>query len=503
MSKWVEQEAESVEFYHRLEQTAQLWKNKQAALWGTPDLKNAVAWKEREKPTPAWASRYGCHFKVAMEFLDTSIRKYQRKFRLLRVIRQIGVIVIPVMIIVIFLFGAFEVPELLTYDWRFNLRGERKPLQDILIITIDEESEQVLQQGSHWNRSLHAEMIRTLIKHKPRLIVYDVIFKDPTEEAEDKVLANALYDAYDEERDVGLVILAGYISYKIENPLDIFANNAGGVGIINLYQDKDKIVRRVPSMFLASWDEGTTLQYHLCLSLEAAALYHGGYNAMDRSQSDTIVLSRIQNDTTQEVLRIGGLEKQLYINYIGGQGSYPMIPFWKIIRGEYKPEDIEGKVIFIGDTRLTSYDYFWTPFQTPNSKYVEKLQLEPDDKEKFKLANKFSFGIEIHAQAFQTILENSYIRKVSPFWSVLIIFGVGTLSGIVFFKNRGFLINTAFLLLCAGFVWGVSQYLFSAFYLWVYLAPLEIVIAVNYGFGLALPIRENPLYSKNRGKGAS
>ena len=40
-----------------------------------------------------------------------------------------------------FLLGIFEPLELLTYDWRFKIRGEREPLKDILIISIDEESE--------------------------------------------------------------------------------------------------------------------------------------------------------------------------------------------------------------------------------------------------------------------------------------------------------------------------------------------------------------------------
>jgi hypothetical protein len=58
MNAWVDQEAQSAETYRRLEQTASLWKHGQAALWGTPDLENALAWKEREQPTAEWARRY-------------------------------------------------------------------------------------------------------------------------------------------------------------------------------------------------------------------------------------------------------------------------------------------------------------------------------------------------------------------------------------------------------------------------------------------------------------
>jgi WD40 repeat protein len=72
LNAWAEQEVEAAETYRRLAQTARLWKLGQAALWSTPDLENALAWKERERPTSAWAARYGQDFALAMEFLDAS-----------------------------------------------------------------------------------------------------------------------------------------------------------------------------------------------------------------------------------------------------------------------------------------------------------------------------------------------------------------------------------------------------------------------------------------------
>ena len=51
LNQWVEQEALSADNYRRLEQTARLWHTGQAALWGTPDLESALAWREQEHPT--------------------------------------------------------------------------------------------------------------------------------------------------------------------------------------------------------------------------------------------------------------------------------------------------------------------------------------------------------------------------------------------------------------------------------------------------------------------
>jgi len=79
MNIWVEQETKSAEKYRLLEQTASLWKEGKAALWGTPDLEYALEWKKREKPTAQWAERYGKYFKLAIKFLDTSDKEHKKK----------------------------------------------------------------------------------------------------------------------------------------------------------------------------------------------------------------------------------------------------------------------------------------------------------------------------------------------------------------------------------------------------------------------------------------
>ncbi len=179
--------------------------------------------------------------------------------------------------------------------------------------------------------------------------------------------------------------------------------------------------------------DAETTKPHLCLSLETAALYKEGVNNIEFPRADTIVLSRIQENAKEEVLRLIAPKGRLYINYIGGSHSYPMISFSKILQGDYQPEEIEGKVIFIGDTMLTSHDYYLTPFRTPNRKFLEYLRKIMPDSELPKVLS--TFGIEIHAQTFQTIVENSYIRKLNPLWSMLFILCAGSVSGEL--SNRG------------------------------------------------------------------
>jgi WD40 repeat protein/energy-coupling factor transporter ATP-binding protein EcfA2 len=72
MNAWVSKEFESANVYQNLEQTALRWEDGKAALWGAPDLDHALNWRMSERPTKAWAKRYGTDFKLAMKFLDAS-----------------------------------------------------------------------------------------------------------------------------------------------------------------------------------------------------------------------------------------------------------------------------------------------------------------------------------------------------------------------------------------------------------------------------------------------
>jgi WD40 repeat protein len=84
LADWVDEEAASARTYRRLRQTARLWKNGEAALWRTPDLEIAEAWKEKQRPNSAWANRYGGELDVSTEFLKASVAARSRSQRIRR-----------------------------------------------------------------------------------------------------------------------------------------------------------------------------------------------------------------------------------------------------------------------------------------------------------------------------------------------------------------------------------------------------------------------------------
>jgi WD40 repeat protein/energy-coupling factor transporter ATP-binding protein EcfA2 len=81
MRQWVLDESKSADMYREIEKTALKWKKGQAALWGSPELQNALSWKKEKNPSESWARRYGRQFEPAMTFLETSRKAYEKKKR--------------------------------------------------------------------------------------------------------------------------------------------------------------------------------------------------------------------------------------------------------------------------------------------------------------------------------------------------------------------------------------------------------------------------------------
>lgn len=79
LNKWVDEETESAKVYQRLAETAGLQAQGRAGLFHGPDLKDALAWRDKEKPNPTWGNFYHPGFETAMKFLDRSAAVRRRR----------------------------------------------------------------------------------------------------------------------------------------------------------------------------------------------------------------------------------------------------------------------------------------------------------------------------------------------------------------------------------------------------------------------------------------
>jgi len=69
---WAEAERVSAELYARLAEAATWFEEGKGGLWRNPELDLGLQWKRANRPTAAWAQRYGESFEGAMQFLERS-----------------------------------------------------------------------------------------------------------------------------------------------------------------------------------------------------------------------------------------------------------------------------------------------------------------------------------------------------------------------------------------------------------------------------------------------
>jgi tetratricopeptide (TPR) repeat protein len=89
---WAQQERASTALYVRLSREATWYEEGAAGLWDDPELELGLRWRRENRPTAAWARRYGDTFDRAMQFLDRSeqqrdrVRAERRSARLRRLV---------------------------------------------------------------------------------------------------------------------------------------------------------------------------------------------------------------------------------------------------------------------------------------------------------------------------------------------------------------------------------------------------------------------------------
>jgi len=83
-----------------------------------------------------------------------------------------------ILTVALLLFGAFDRMEWASYDFRFRYRGPEPPDPNVVIVAIDDQSQQELGMNWPFPRSYHAELIRNLTMAGAKVIAFNVEFFD-------------------------------------------------------------------------------------------------------------------------------------------------------------------------------------------------------------------------------------------------------------------------------------------------------------------------------------
>jgi adenylate cyclase len=263
------------------------------------------------------------------------------------------------------------------------------PSSNVVIVAVDDASLAKYGRLPDWPRSLHAQAIDNLSQAEAGVIGFDVLFADPS--ADDSQLADAIARA-------GNVVLpvVGVDPMPSQQPEVIYKDYlfpvpalrgaAVSLGHANVVSDGDGVMRKIP---LVVSDIGGVNYSALVLAMlsehlkeplpEEYIALHGSFHLLDRD---------IPVDD----------KGQMRINFAGEPGSFTRLSYADVIDGNFDPNVVKHKIVLVGVTATGEPDSWVTPIS------AEKM-----------------YGVEIYANAMDTILKQRFLTDSSRQTSALIV----------------------------------------------------------------------------------
>jgi signal transduction histidine kinase len=287
------------------------------------------------------------------------------------------------------------------YDWMLRRRPPAFESQSV-ILAIDEST---LREFSVRNiRLALAEGLRRIASARPKAVAVDLILADRVPEQDDQ-----LEEAFARTPNLVLdCLMPDDTSWEL--PLDRFRRHAVALGHVHVDPDaRDQVTREVPVQKEAAG------QRYGALSLAA---WRAGMGAKIPTDARVPADVGIPSSGTAGLMRIR----------YSGNPAVPRVSVKELMEHPDLASRFTGKTVFVGVTALTSGDKKMTPFgEMP--------------------------GVEIHAQAFETIAHGTFLKEQANWMPLLFAALLTVAAGFTFAYVPGWQANVlAALILLAGSV---------------------------------------------------
>ena len=331
-------------------------------------------------------------------FLKKGTRKQRRQRKHIAIALGIGAI----LVLLVYFVQPFATINRWFTDQLFL---DTTPSPNIVIVAVDDKS---LQEYGGWpwsDRSLQASAVDNLKEAGAAVIGFDVLFADQYENA--PVFADSIEKA-------GNVVLAGIGDNPVvtEQPLvvyrdftlpaPIFAEAAIDVAHANVVPEGGAVVRKIP---LVVSDESGKKYPALVLDMYKVYLEQVVQPGLNINEDYSIHNGSI---------RIFNLEipvdskSQMRVNFVGGPNTFKRLSYADIIQDNFNPADVKDKLVLVGMTASGWTDYWVTPVST------EKM-----------------WGVEIHANALDTLLKGRFLEETSKLIAALTVLFMVVVMGII------------------------------------------------------------------------
>lgn len=283
--------------------------------------------------------------------------------------------------------------KLADYYWR--LRGPQPTSRNVALVLIDDSA--LAHYGRWpWPRKQMAQLIRAVDQFHPKAIGLDILLAEPEDEANDSTLEAAILEAHN-------VILPSKISDSLEgalwtDPLPRFSNAAAAIGHVQAVLDLDGVCRKIPIVEPSA--EGPRFAF----AIEAAELANPDIVKLEQELGNSRSPNHVAGTQPFE-------PRYLTINYrhqfASAQPLPPFVTFSAKDLLEGKAGDgLEGKIVMIGFGATELSDRLFTPVS-------DQIPMP---------------GVEVNANAIDTLLERKQIQNLGPPIQILLVTGTCMLS---------------------------------------------------------------------------
>ncbi|MDP8232720.1 MAG: adenylate/guanylate cyclase domain-containing protein [Candidatus Zophobacter franzmannii] len=310
----------------------------------------------------------------------------------------------------------FQKVNLWSWDYLFRLRGVVEQTDDIVIVSVDDETFSMLDTRWPFPRDYYVKLIDNLEKAQVKQIVFDIEFTESSIPEIDALLGESA-KKYDNIVWAGKVIRESgeYNTFRLQPPISEIYNAGASWGMVNMSADMDGFIRNYPL-----FDQEQDFKVY---SLGIAALANEKVTTTDWQNNIKIENGKFLVGDYKIPIARGN---RVPINYYGPQGTFKHYSFSSILDDDtfmlpgFESEDfvlnefnqilvdgkLKGKTVFVGVSTAELHDSFNTPFN------FKKVMLP---------------GVEIHANFLQMVHDRRYLQHISYLTMILFLLGFAIL----------------------------------------------------------------------------
>lgn len=351
-------------------------------------------------------------------------------------VRQLAALSVLGLLLVLLNWAFLEDIDALAFDLCLRIRGEQPPDPRIIIVAIDDAS--LAELGNWpWTPEVLARLFRQILADRPALVGVDLILGRSLESyfdpgADRVVLADSLGSADRDGPGPGWQAPAPDIRYP-------------GISLAHIHaaKDADGVCRSIPLSVQYSGIRRWAFSVELARRFLGVPADEVGYSGKVLQLGSHFTVPRMSTPIDRSMDAAGVLASLpsdiLLLNSRGAPGTFPYLSAARVLEGSAAGR-MEDRIVLVGATAYALGDHLGTAF----SGFTEMP------------------GIEIHANALDTILNRRFLTAVEEPWRTALMVGILILS------------------------WLLLELWLPARRLWVFGTYLAAVVGVSLGSFLVL-----------------